>query len=88
MELSDNKWMDDAACKDSSMDVFFNHLLMDLGVAICMECRVKQTCLDWRLDTVDPWERDYGVWGATKPAERNIMRLKRDEKSNGKKTKG
>lgn len=79
MKLSDMKWMDQAACKDQPSEKFFDHKQMHLGVKVCMGCSVKETCLRWRIDTVDPWDTDYGVWGGTTPAERDrIKQLMRE----------
>jgi len=74
MELSQTMWMDQAACKEEPSVKFFDHRQMDLGVAICQKCVVKKTCLQWRIDTVDPWDTDYGVWGGTTPAERDRIK--------------
>lgn len=79
MDLSETGWMKDAACREEPLDKFFDHTKVKQGVAICLRCPVKQTCLKWRLDTVDPWDTDYGVWGGTTPAERDrIKKLKRE----------
>lgn len=78
MELSDIDWMKDARCKDESLDKFFDHTKMKEGIKICAGCSVRHICLQWRIDTVDPWDTDHGVWGATTPAERDrIKQLKR-----------
>ena len=74
MELSDIEWMKDGRCKDEPLDKFFNHTRVQEAVKVCMGCAVRATCLRWRLDTVDPWDTDHGVWGATTPAERDRIK--------------
>ena len=74
MELSETEWMDRAKCKDEPLDKFFNHRRAGEGIKVCIRCPVKTTCLQWRIDTVDPWDTDYGVWGATTPVERDKIK--------------
>lgn len=40
--------------------------------AICRRCSVQKECLAWALD-VGP-DRDYGTWGGTTKAEREVLR--------------
>lgn len=69
--------MVDAACKEIDTDLFFKQATMSKAIEICNGCAVKKECLDWRLDTLDPLDTDYGVWGGTRPSERSRMRMNR-----------
>ena len=68
------EWMDKAACRGEPSEKFFDHKQMHLGVEVCSGCEVRETCLKWRIDTVDPWDTDYGVWGGKTPVERDRIR--------------
>jgi len=46
-----------------------------LALEICEGCGVRQVCLQWRMDTLEPWEKDHGVWGGTTPKERAVLRI-------------
>lgn len=41
-----------------------------LARAVCEQCPVKQTCLQWALDH----NEDHGMWGAMTPPEREALR--------------
>ena len=75
VELNDVGWQDRAACKGRDNDLFFNYLLQPLALEICEGCGVRQVCLQWRMDTLEPWEKDHGVWGGTTPKERAVLRI-------------
>lgn len=75
--LRDVGWMVDAACKDQPTELFFEHTNTRAAIEICNRCVVKNTCLEWRLDTLEPLDTDYGVWGGTRPSERTRMRYRR-----------
>lgn len=77
MKLSDVAWMSEAACKDKPTEFFFEHTNMNAAIKLCNRCDVRKLCLQWRLDTVEPHEDDYGVWGGTRPSERFRMRNRR-----------
>lgn len=76
-KLEDMAWMIDAACKTLDTDLFFKPATMSAAITICNGCSVKDKCLEWRLDTIDPWDADYGIWGGTRPSERSRIRNKR-----------
>lgn len=59
--MHDLAFMDDAACKDISMDVFFpdRHKNSGLAKKICAGCPVQQECLDYALKTTPR----FGIWG-------------------------
>jgi len=69
--------MIEAACKSIDTDLFFNPTTATRAMEVCKSCSVKDDCLQWRLDTIDPWDADYGIWGGTRPSERSRIRNKR-----------
>lgn len=76
-KLSDVAWMREAACKDKPTELFFEHTNLRAALEICSRCKVKDECLQWRIDTLGPLDDDYGVWGGTRPSERFRIRNKR-----------
>jgi WhiB family redox-sensing transcriptional regulator len=70
-------WRDDAACRDTSPDLFFP--VGTTGAAIrqiedakqvCFQCTVRPECLEFALTT----NQDSGVWGGTDEEERRKLR--------------
>lgn len=63
-------WMKDANCKGRDLELFFPHHDNQTAYArareICLACPVRQTCLDYAIDT-DTWD---GMFGAMSPRER------------------
>lgn len=77
-------WQLAAACRETSSPVFpnpageGNHRRACLAreaaaKQLCGQCRVQQTCLQFALQTREP----YGVWGGYTPAERETLRQRR-----------
>ncbi len=66
------KWRTAGACLDADPEAFFPTAAEDPSpaVAVCRTCPVQGACLAAALET---GECD-GVWGATTPEERRIMR--------------
>lgn len=81
--MSDDRpsWMDRGACNDVDPSVFFDAVLdphspdngFTAALAICSECEVRVTCLQYALDE----NEKHGVWGKTTPRERVGMRRRR-----------
>jgi len=69
-------WRQTAACRGVDPDIFYPAAEEEAGVAkaICGQCAVRQTCLEYALVHR---ERD-GVWGgATEKERRRILRQRR-----------
>ena len=69
-------WRNRAACRGVDPDVYYPVSEEDAGVAkaICAECPVRETCLEYALANR---ERD-GVWGgATERERRRMIRQRR-----------
>ena len=58
-------WQDDAACKNKPTKWFFEAEYEKLGKAVCSECPVQQTCLEFAIAI---GEYKHGIWGGL-PAE-------------------
>ncbi len=73
MNIDKPSWMENAACIDMPLDVFFpgpgrlGAADTRKAVAICRQCPVRQDCLDYALEHPDM----AGVWGGTSHRERN-----------------
>ena len=71
-------WRDSGACLDEDPELFFpvGHGLeavmqADDAKAVCRRCPVVMTCLEWALETRQP----YGVWGGLDERQRfNVLR--------------
>src|SRR4051794_32241231 len=62
--IEDEPWRIDARCADSSsalVDLFFSEQLDDIlrAKAFCVECPVREPCLEAAIARREPW----GVWG-------------------------
>ncbi|GMQ98323.1 MAG: hypothetical protein BMS9Abin17_0830 [Acidimicrobiia bacterium] len=70
----DVNWRDQAACNGIDSDVFFpeseSESASEAAKAICAECPVAQTCLQYALST----NQGAGVWGGLDEGERRRMR--------------
>ena len=65
-------WMDDAACWSSAEDFFpERRAWAHHAKAVCKECPVRLTCLDYALE-----HNEAGIWGGTDWEERAVMRRK------------
>jgi len=68
-------WHARAACRDVSRSVFFpqrNPDGVDAARAVCARCCVARECLAFALSL--PHGDDFGVWGGTSRAERQLIR--------------
>lgn len=75
----DRVWMEDAACLDIELQVFYprSHKIgrpLDVSEAkaICLTCPVKKTCLAFSIAHNIP----YGVWGGWSWTERKNLSAK------------
>jgi len=73
-------WVQRARCKDEDPELFFpvgtsGPALeqIERARAICMQCEVREECLEWALAS----GQDAGVWGGTSEEERKAMRRSR-----------
>ena len=62
--IREPRWQDLARCNDGSgsmSELFFSEQLDDIAAAkaFCLECPVRDNCLDGALTRREPW----GVWG-------------------------
>jgi WhiB family redox-sensing transcriptional regulator len=74
--LTNQSWRQHAACRGVEPDVFYpvSDEEADIAKAICDQCSVRQTCLEYALTNR---ERD-GVWGgATERERRRLLRQRR-----------
>jgi WhiB family transcriptional regulator, redox-sensing transcriptional regulator len=68
-------WTGDALCAQADPDTFFaegTHRTT-LAKAICGRCPVRQSCLDFALETGE----ESGVWGGLDPHERQLILWRR-----------
>jgi WhiB family redox-sensing transcriptional regulator len=67
-------WMNDGACVDSDSDLWFPATGQNEDAArakaICLECPVRQTCLDYALAN----DEAHGIWGGLSPRQRQAYR--------------
>jgi WhiB family transcriptional regulator, redox-sensing transcriptional regulator len=77
MSAAVSDWRMSAACRDLDPDLFFpvgteGPAATQAAEAkrVCAACPVRVPCLDWAL----LHSPDYGIWGATLPAERSAVR--------------
>jgi WhiB family transcriptional regulator, redox-sensing transcriptional regulator len=73
-------WVQRAKCKDEDPELFFPIGTtgpaadqIEQAKAVCMQCPVRQECLEWALAT----GQDAGVWGGTSEEERRALRRAR-----------
>jgi WhiB family transcriptional regulator, redox-sensing transcriptional regulator len=69
------EWREQGACWDTNPAVFFPTHGSHAAAAhrICQTCPVTAECLAYAL-TVFPVKEDRGVWGATSPRTRRLLR--------------
>ena len=71
---AESKWIDLAACKNSSPALFFQDegkaTIDKLAKDVCRTCFVENVCLEYALTKPE----EHGIWGGTGPTERRIMR--------------
>ena len=71
----DTVWMAAARCRDLSPAAFFpsDGLGVELARRICVNCPVKEPCLDYALNH----HIEHGVWGGTSERERRRIARRR-----------
>jgi len=77
-EIQEPDWQSLARCNDGSgsmTELFFSEQLDDIAAAkaFCLECPVKQTCLEGAQIRREPW----GVWGGELFVNGKIVAQKR-----------
>ncbi|MFM7224049.1 MAG: WhiB family transcriptional regulator [Actinomycetota bacterium] len=74
----DTEWLDAAACRGATTDVFFptSESGKVAAVRICAACPVREECLEYAIATRQP----EGVWGGLDPVERRRL-LRRRQKA-------
>jgi WhiB family transcriptional regulator, redox-sensing transcriptional regulator len=67
-------WMDDAACRGQSTDLFFSGRGESTAAtkAVCQTCPVSADCLMYALD--GDVHDDIGIWGGTSAIQRRKLR--------------
>lgn len=77
LSTADYGWRRDAACRDTSPDLFFPIgttgqalVQIDQARAVCDACPVQAECLQFALAT----NQDSGVWGGTTEEHRRKLR--------------
>jgi WhiB family redox-sensing transcriptional regulator len=83
MELFDQAWWADAACRGADASYFFAPAYFErraeklareaVAKAICGRCSVRESCLEYALQTHDP----HGVWGGLNEMERRAVLRRR-----------
>jgi WhiB family redox-sensing transcriptional regulator len=70
-------WRDQAACKDTDLDLFFPAGRTGPAVreiraakAVCQECPVRGPCLQFAFET----NQESGIWGGKDQEERHRLR--------------
>ena len=64
--LEERPWAVFAACREADPDAFFDETNEAGAKGICAGCPVRLECLEYALDTREP----FGVWGGYGPKER------------------
>ena len=79
-------WVHRARCKDEDPELFFPigttgpaATQIEQAKAICMQCPVRDQCLEWALAT----GQDAGVWGGMSEEERRALRRARRREATG-----
>ncbi|HVL90320.1 MAG TPA: WhiB family transcriptional regulator [Actinomycetota bacterium] len=80
---TDDGWQSRAACRGRDATLFFSPATGELkeeklarearAKTICRECPVRTQCLEFALDTREP----YGIWGGLNELERRRLMAKR-----------
>lgn len=70
-------WRNEAACLDEDPELFFPigntgpaDVQIEMAKAICHRCAVRETCLNWAIDS----RQDAGVWGGMSADERRSLK--------------
>ena len=67
-------WRDQAACRDTQDDVFFEPDLAHIAKAYCNRCDVQQECLSYALNLSGSDKATVGVWGGKTVSERLFIK--------------
>lgn len=77
--LEDQEWREHAACLDFPAVLFFGfdeteapaekRMREDQAKTVCVECRVRQECLDYALSA----RESHGIWGGMTDVERRRL---------------
>ena len=74
------EWVDRAKCREEDPELFFPigstgpaAVQAEVAKTVCMECSVRDECLEWALTT----GQDSGVWGGLAEEERRAIRRSR-----------
>lgn len=83
LDDEEHGWQADAACRGRDATLFFAPATGELkeekltrearAKVICRECPVRAKCLEFALDTREP----YGIWGGLNELERRRLMAKR-----------
>ncbi len=67
----DESWMDQAACRGRSPELFYanEEVLLRAALRVCSSCRVRRECLDYAF----AYGFEDGVWGGRTERERRRM---------------
>jgi len=71
-------WQDQARCAEIGVELFFPDSPGPAATAkrICMQCEVRQPCLEYALATDEP-NAEHGIWAGLSPRERRALARKR-----------
>ena len=79
--MNNRNWMADAACKTVHTSVFFptrgQNAEVEQAKAVCSECAVRETCLEYALDLSTRVEV-IGIWGGMSAKQREQILYKRN----------
>ena len=76
MSVQEAKWWDLGACRGLDASIFYpdDDEHADMAKAVCAECAVQETCLEYALSV----RETAGVWGgASERDRRRILRQRR-----------
>jgi WhiB family transcriptional regulator, redox-sensing transcriptional regulator len=76
--VSNPEWQLRAACRSTTLEIFYSTEHEDIrqAIAMCRRCPVRRSCLEAAVDRAE-W---FGVWGATTERERRRMIRDRQER--------
>jgi len=72
----DDSWMDRAACRELTPDVFFEAEHEAAAITVCNGCPVRHDCAEFAINSPDNWA-DVGMWGGLTPRQRQQIRNQR-----------
>lgn len=65
-------WQDRGLCNETDPELFYPEI-GSTGIEakkVCVRCPVQKKCIDWAMETEEPW----GVWGGYTAHERQLMK--------------